>query len=189
MSVAVEKRKVWTEAELQTLPDNGYMYEVVSGELVLTPKKGCWHADICVRLLTELRGFAISHAFGTVLNSSTGFWMRNRNCRSPGVSFISKERLRGFERFAKQFFPGAPDLAVEVVAQSNTQQDIHERLVDYFDSGTKLAWIIHLEEQFVEVCHSPIQRKLLGPGADLDGESLLPGFRFPIADLFKEWEW
>ncbi len=33
------------------------------------------------------------------------------------------------------------------------------------------------------------QRKLIGPGGELDGEQLLPGFRFPIAGLFKEWDW
>ena len=64
-----------------------------------------------------------------------------------------------------------------------------ERLRDFFGSGTQLAWIIHTEEQFVEICHSPIQRKLIGSGGFLDGEKLLPGFQYPIADLFKEWDW
>jgi hypothetical protein len=30
---------------------------------------------------------------------------------------------------------------------------------------------------------------MLGSGADLDGEDLLPGFRCPITDLFKAWDW
>jgi Uma2 family endonuclease len=64
-----------------------------------------------------------------------------------------------------------------------------ERLKDFFASGTQLAWIIHPDTQCVEVCHSLTQRKLLGAGADLDGEQLLPGFRYPIADLFIEWDW
>ena len=115
--------------------------------------------------------------------------MRNRNCRAPDISFVSKARLKGFKRSAQQFFPGAPDLAVEILAPSNTPQELTERLKDFFDSGTQLAWIVHPDEQFVEVCHSPTDRRILGPGADLEGEVLLPGFRFPIADLFKEWEW
>ena len=40
-----------------------------------------------------------------------------------------------------------------------------------------------------DVGHSPTQRKLLSSGADLDGEHLLPGFRYPIAELFKERDW
>ena len=33
------------------------------------------------------------------------------------------------------------------------------------------------------------QRRLIGPGGELDGEHLLPGFRYPINDLFKDWDW
>ena len=43
--------------------------------------------------------------------------------------------------------------------------------------------------EFVEVCNSPVERKILGAGALLEGEHLLPGFKFPIADLFKVWNW
>jgi Uma2 family endonuclease len=51
------------------------------------------------------------------------------------------------------------------------------------------VWVVHPDKQFVEICHSPTEPRILGPGADLDGEELLPGFRFPIAELFREWEW
>lgn len=188
-ATAATAKKVWTEAELEALPEDGYLHEVVDGELVMSPKNNYQHGDICADLLMELRGYAKRKALGAVWDSSTGFWMRNRNCRAPDISFVSKARLKGFKRSAKQFFPGAPDLAVEILAPSNSAQDLRERLNDFFESGTRLAWIIHPDEQFVEICHSPTQRHILGPGTDLDGESLLPGFRYPIRDLFKEWDW
>jgi Uma2 family endonuclease len=190
MSVAVEQAKrPWTEADLEALPENGYIHELVNGELVMSPKNNYQHGDICAQLLIALGSHARTHKLGAVWDSSTGFWMRNRNCRAPDVSFVSKARLKGFMRSARQFFPGAPDLAVEVLAPSNTPAELNERLKDFFSSGTQLAWVVHPEEQFVEVCHSPTQRRILGPGALLDGETLLPGFQFSIADLFKEWDW
>ena len=78
---------------------------------------------------------------------------------------------------------------MEVLAPSNTRAELDARLKDFFSNGTQLAWVIHPEEQFVEVCHSPTERRLLGPGAVLEGETLLPGFQFPTADRFKEWDW
>ncbi len=42
--------KVWTEAELQALPDNGYLYEVVNGELLTSPKNNFQHEQICEHL-------------------------------------------------------------------------------------------------------------------------------------------
>ena len=192
MSGSVEQeRKVWTEAELQALPDDGYKYELVNGELVMSPKNNFQHEDICAGLLTAMRTFAKANRLGAVLGSNLGCWMNNRNCRAPDISFIPKARLQslGFGPSTRKFLPGAPDLAVEIVSPSNTRAAIDERLKDFFASGAKLAWVIHPEDQYVEVCHAPADRKMLGSSASLDGEDLLPGFQFPIADLFKGWDW
>jgi Uma2 family endonuclease len=138
-----------------------------------------------------LRSFARANRLGAVLDSSTGFWMKNRNCRAPDISFVSRARLSqlGFRRSTRRFFPGAPDLAVEVLSPNNTRSEIDRRLHDFFESGTRLAWIIDPEAQRVEVCHSLTQRQLIGSGGFLEGEDLLPGFRYPIAELFQEWDW
>jgi Uma2 family endonuclease len=192
MSSAVEvPKKVWTEADLEALPEDGYLHEVVGGELVMSPKNNWFHGRICARLITALCNFASEHRLGAVLDSSTGFWMHNRNCRAPDVSFVHKSRLTalGFKPNERRFFPGAPDLAVEILSPNNTRVEIDQRLNDFFSSGAKLAWIIDPESESVEICHSPTHRKLLGSGAFLEGESLLPGFRYPIAHLFKGWDW
>jgi Uma2 family endonuclease len=192
MSIGLEQAKrVWTEAELEALPDEGYRHEVVNGRLVMSPKNNFFHERICMRLSTAMNMFVNERRLGVVLGSSAGFWMHNRNCRAPDISFVPKERLDalGFKPSSRTFFPGAPDLAIEVLSPSNTPTEIQERLEDFFGSGTQLAWIVHPEEEFVEICHSPTHRRIIGAGAALDGEQLLPGFRFPIADLFKDWDW
>ncbi|MBI4325952.1 MAG: Uma2 family endonuclease [Chloroflexi bacterium] len=184
-------KKVWTEPELQSLPEDGCIHEVVDGELVMSPKNDFYHGDICIRLSTALNNYVTARRLGAVLDSSTGFWMRNQNCRAPDISFIAKARLAalGFKRSTRRFFPGAPDLAVEILSPNNARSEIDARLKDFFGSGTQIAWIINPEAECVEVCYSPDKRKLLGVAASLDGEHLLPDFQFPIADLFKEWDW
>lgn len=192
MNLAVETpRKVWTEAELQALPHDAYNYEVVDGELVMSPKNDFFHGDICIQLATALSAFADARRLGRILDSSTGFWMKNRNCRAPDISFVSREPLKaeGFRRSTRGFFRGAPDLAVEVLSLNSTRSEIDRPLKDFFESSTRIAWIIDPENERVEVCHSPTDRALIGSGGFLDGEDLLPGFQFPIADLFKEWDW
>lgn len=83
-------KKVWDEAALAALPEDGYLHEVVNGALVMSPKNNFEHGQICVRLLTALHSFVTEHKLGVVLDSSTGFWMKNENCRAPDISFISK---------------------------------------------------------------------------------------------------
>ena len=184
-------QKVWTEEELQSLPADGFMHELVQGELVISPKNNPFHGDICVDLSTAMKNFVKARRLGAVWDSSTGFWMNNRNCRAPDISFIPKARLQklGIKRTSRKFFPGAPDLAIEVLSPSNTRKEINERLEDFFASGTQIAWLIDPETESVEICHSVTQRQNLGLGTELDGEHLLPGFRYPIAELFKEWDW
>src|SRR5216110_2100409 len=94
MTIAVETpKKVWTEAELTALPEDGFIHEVVDGELVISPKNNWFHGRICTRLLIEIGNFVNYHRLGAVLGSSTGFWMSNRNCRAPDVSFVPKARI------------------------------------------------------------------------------------------------
>ena len=184
-------KKIWTEEELQSLPDDGFIHEVVNGELVMSPKNNFQHERICSRLLYALETFNRQHRLGVVLGSGAGFWMFNRNCRAPDVSFIPKARLQRlqFSPTAKKFFPGAPDLAVEILSPNNSRAEIDEWLRDFFGSGTQIAWIINPDTESAEVCLSLTQRRLVGPGGELGGEHLLPGFRYPIDDLFKEWDW
>ena len=169
----------------------GSPHEVVDGELIMSPKNNWFHGRICTRLLFALETFNRAHRLGAVLDSSTGFWMFNRNCRAPDVSFVPKTRLAAlaFKPNETRFFPGAPDLAVEVLSENNARSEIDACLKDFFASGTRMAWIIDSEKQRVEVCHSPTRRQLIGCGGFLEGEEVLPGFKYPIEDLFKEWDW
>ena len=88
MSAALElAKKIWMEAEIEALPEDGYIHEIVDGELVMSPKNNFFHGDICMRLSTALNNFVTERRLGVVLDSSTGFWMQNRNCRAPDVSY------------------------------------------------------------------------------------------------------
>ena len=157
----------------------------------MSPKNNFQHEQICGRLNYALESFNRTHRLGAVFGSSMGFWMIGRNCRAPDVSFIPRARLLqlGFKPDTKTFFPGAPDLAVEVLSPGNSRPEMGARLADFFASGTQLAWIVDPEKRMVAVHHSPSDFRLLGTNGFLDGEQVLPGFSFPVAELFKAWDW
>jgi len=189
MSEPAVNGRVWTEAELEALPDDGYIHEVVDGELAMSPKNNFEHGNIASRLFIALGSHVQQQRLGVVLDSSTGFWMKNRNCRAPDISFISRSRLSEWKPSSRKFFEGAPDLAVEILSPSNKRSEIDERLGDFFESGTLLAWIVDPDLKAAEICQSVSARRLIGSGGFLDGNEVIPGFRFAIADLFKNWDW
>jgi Uma2 family endonuclease len=179
-------KKIWTDEELMQLPKDGYKYELVDGDIIMSPTR--WeHSDICAELIMLLRAHVKKYKLGTVPVSEMGYRMREGNIRCPDASFIAKERLVGLKRPPRTFFNGAPDLAVEVLSPEDTMEEVHKKLVEYFDNGTRLAWVVNPDEQTVFVYHSPESAKELTGNDVLDGEDMLPDFTLPVSQLFEEW--
>jgi Uma2 family endonuclease len=123
MTVAGDK-KVWTDEEFMTLPDDGSRFELVNGEVVDVGNSGMEHGNISAYLCGLIELYVRPKKLGVTCDSSTAFTLKSHNKRSPDVSFVSKEKLQGLRRLPKSFFTGAPDLAVEVISPSNTFAEI-----------------------------------------------------------------
>ncbi|OLP16925.1 hypothetical protein BST81_18215 [Leptolyngbya sp. 'hensonii'] len=178
--------KVWTDEEFMALPDDGGRYELVNGELVDMGNSGMEHGYIASLLNIVVGSYVRSQKLGVICDSSTAFNLKSGNKRSPDFSFIARERLQGVKRLPKGYFQGAPDLAVEVISPNNTFAEIHSKLVEYFDNGCRLAWVINPDEQSVLVYRQPQPDQLLKGTDNLTGEEIIPGFILPVADLFAE---
>ncbi len=178
--------KIWTDEEFMALPDNGDRYELVNGELRIVGNSGMLHGQIASVLIVFLGGIVLSHKLGVVCDSSTAFKMKSGNKRSPDVSFVSKDRLKGLKKLPKGFFDGAPDLAVEVISPSNTFEEIHQKIVEYFESGSRLVWVINPDEESVVIYRGSTPDRLLKITDFLEGEEVVAGFRLAIAELFTD---
>lgn len=186
MTVASDK-KIWTDQEFMALPEDG-RYELVNGELVDMGNSGMEHGWIASILNGAMFSFVQPRKLGVICDSSTAFTMKSGNKRSPDLSFIAKERLQGVKRLPRGYFQGSPDLAVEIPSPTNTVEEIHDKIVEYFENGTRLVWVIHPDEQYVLVYHSPSPDGFLRVGDRLDGGNVVPEFTLPLAELFAELE-
>ena len=175
-----------TDQEFMSLPQNGNLYEYVDGELIVVANSGVEHGYLALTLGYFLTGFVRTHKLGVTCDSSTAFKMKTGNKRSPDLAFIAKERLQGLKRLPKGFFDGAPDLAVEIISPNNTFEEIHNKLVEYFENGTRLVWVILPDEECVLVYRKPKPSKLLQLEDNLDGEDVIPNFSLPLLELFQE---
>ena len=123
-----------TDEQFMLLREDDNLYEYVDGELIIVANSGVEHGYLALTLGYFLTGFVRDYKLGITCDSSTAFKMKTGNKRSPDLAFISKERLQGLKRLPKGFFDGAPDLAVEIISPNNTFEEIHNKLVEYFDS-------------------------------------------------------
>jgi Uma2 family endonuclease len=182
-----EEKKIWTDAEFMALNRDGHRYEIVNGELIDMGNSGAKHGYVCSVLMILLGGYVHIQKLGAMFDSSTAFKMKSGNKRSPDISFMAKERLQGLEELPDGFLEGAPDLAVEILSPSNTVEEIHNKLVEYFENGSRLVWVINPKEKYVLVYRSSQEPDRLLKSVDsLDGEDIVPDFTLPIAELFQK---
>jgi Uma2 family endonuclease len=187
MTLSTEK-KVWTDEEFMALSRDGHRYELVNGEVLDMGNSGMEHGGIGSLLGGLLAIYVKQHKLGIVCDSSTAFTLKTGNKRSPDVSFVAKDRLKGLKRPPRGFFQGSPDLAVEILSPSNTIEEIHDKIVEYFDNDTRLVWVIHPDEKYVLIYHSPEPDRFLRSGDRLDGEEIVPGFSMAVSELFEDWD-
>lgn len=178
---------LWTDESFLALSRDGHRYEVVDRKLVDMGNSGAKHGYFCSDLMIVLGGYVRSHNLGIMFDSSTAFKLRDGNKRSPDISFVAKEHLVGLQELPDGFLSLSPDLVVEVLSPGNTTEEIHNKLVEFFDNRTCLAWVVHPIERYILVYYSAKEPdRLLKTTDTLEGESIVPGFSFPIAELFRK---
>jgi Uma2 family endonuclease len=107
--------------------------------------------------------------------------------RRPDLAFVSAARWPFGKHVPKaEAWDMVPDLAVEVVSKSNGAAEIVEKVRDYFQTGTRLVWVIYPSVRLVYVYTSETTVRILAEPADLDGGEVIPGFRVAINRLFGD---
>jgi len=169
--------------EFEQLPDEEGRRELVRGRLVKEPLAGFEHSRIGIRIASALLRFAEEHGLGTVVGADAGFVLFDEppTVRAPGVAFVAGERLT-FD--PDRFAPLAPHLAVEIVSPSNTVAEIHDKVTDYLDAGTRLVWVVDPLSRTVTAYRSPREIRLLTGDAEIDGGDVLPGLLLSLPALF-----
>jgi Uma2 family endonuclease len=120
-----------------------------------------------------------------VVTAETGFVLFDEppTVRAPDVAFVVQNRL-AFD--PDRFAPLAPDLAVEIVSPSNTLSEIHAKVTDYLEFGTRLVWVVEPRTRSVTIYRSREEIRLLAGDEEIDGEDVLPGFRTSLPEFFDD---
>jgi Uma2 family endonuclease len=140
---------------------------------------------LAVAIASALRDFVTSRKLGKVSGESGMMQLVPDLLRMPDVAFVSTARLPKDRSAAAPVL--APDLAVEVLSESNTKREIERKRREYFAAGTRLAWIVDPVHRTVEVYTSPDKPdEMLTAEQTLTGGDVLPGFTLELRALFAE---
>lgn len=182
--MAIEQRVV-TADELLAMPDDGFKYELRKGELRRMAPPGFDHGRFGGRVYLPLGQYAEANDLGEVI-FEVGFKLATDpdTVRAPDVAFIARDRTEMFPSL-EGYWPGAPDLVVEVVSPGDSAAELREKVAEYLEAGSRLVWVLYPKTKTIAVyrANGTVEERMVGQ--TLDGEDVVPGFSLPVERIFR----
>lgn len=159
--------------------------ELIDGVLVEKPL-GYYESILAVYIASALNAFVLPRKLGFVSGADGMMKILPGRIRIPDVAYIARARLPGGRPPPGPVPAVYPDLAVEVLSESNTIAEMILKRAEYFSSGTRLVWIVDPLARTATVYTSadPTSPVTLTTADALDGGDLLPGFTLDLGPMF-----
>ena len=177
--------KLMTAEELLEMPDDGFRYELVRGELVKMPPAGHMSSFREMLIGSHLTVYVRENRLGRAYGASGGFRLESDpdTVLAPDAAFVRQERVEVVGD-GDGYFPGAPDLAVEVISPSDRYTEVDEKVAEWLAAGTLMVVVVNPRNRTVRVHRPTTDSVLLTEEDTLDGGDVVPGWRLPLADIF-----
>jgi Uma2 family endonuclease len=176
-----------TVDDLLTIPDDGYLHEVVEGVLVRMAGSGDEATIIGNIINNALFNFVVPRRLGIVTPADGVYRVAGAETGLlPDASFYAWARHPG-HRPSPRPLPFAPVLAVAVASPDQTPDAMAAKARVYLAGGTRLVWVVWPSSGHSDVWHPD---QTAGPAATLnttdalDGAEVIPGFTYPVARIF-----
>ncbi len=159
-------------------------YEIIDGDLFMTPAPGTPHQRLIGRLYHFLDDHVRTGKLGEVLIAPCDVVLSPTDIVQPDLLFVAADRV---SIIGEKFISAAPDLVVEVLSPSTEDRDRTLKMKLYARAGVRELWIADTKEKKIEVLINSAdgfrQEAAFGLGATLRS-SLLPGLQIPIVEVF-----
>lgn len=167
-----------------TEPKNA-ICELIDG--ILVEKAVGLHSSILASVLAGyIFQYLLENNIGCVSASGDGYIkLKPKRIVVPDVSFVRWDQFPGGQVGDDPCPQVVAELVVEVLSKGNTRREMDRKRREFFESGTKLFWIVDPKKQTVTVYHSDTDGQVLGLDDFVDGEDVLPGFRLSIRKWFE----
>lgn len=177
--------RLMTADELLQLPDDGQQHELVRGQLLTMSPTSSRPAMVATRFGLEIGVFVRQHGLGEVGGADWGFKLQSDpdTVRAPDFAFVRADRIPP-EGVPPGFWPGAPDLALEVLSPTDRFADVMTKVEEYLAAGTRMVIVVDPEARVTRVFRPDHPVRVLGPDDTLAGEDVLPGFRLQLSQVW-----
>ncbi len=173
--------------ELLGSPDDGMRHELVGGELRTMTPSGSEHGWVTSDLHESLAVHVRRNRLGRVFAAETGFLLARDpdTVLAPDVAFVRRERVRAVGRHAG-YWPGAPDLAIEVVSPNDRPAMVADKVASWLRYGAGMVVVVDPRRRVVSVHRPGRPVRELTEADTLDGEDVVAGWSLAVGTLFAD---
>ena len=163
------------------LPDKSA--ELVRGALIVREPPSTEHGRIQSNLSYFVTRHVRENRLGLVFGQDTGFMIQSNpdTVRGADVAFLRHERATGLPR--RGYAALAPDLVVEILSPDDRPAAYLAKVAEWLGAGTALVWVIDPQRQHGLAYRADGSLTIIAADGQLDGESVLPGFSCPLAEV------
>jgi len=147
MSQTITEKKKYTYEDYLKTPDDK-RYELIEGDLLMTPAPVPRHQRISRKIEFQLEKFVTEKDLGEVFDAPCDVRLDDENVVQPDIMFISKDRLH---IIGEKNIQGAPDLVIEILSESTAYRDLVQKKKLYARFGVREYWVVDPGEHFVEM--------------------------------------
>lgn len=160
--------------------------ELDAGRWVPVTKNTWRHGEIAGNVYLLLRIYAREHPGWSVAVGDPGTKLGHAPdvLRGPDVAIVRADR-RPTGRGTEGWLEGAPEVAVEVIGDSQSASELTAKALEYLAAGAKMVWVLDPEPGRVMVYTPPNQIRVLRSEDVLDGADVLPGFSCRVSEMFE----
>ncbi|HEX8671450.1 MAG TPA: Uma2 family endonuclease [Longimicrobium sp.] len=173
-----------TADELLRMPSD-MRCELIEGEIFEMTPAGRPHGRIASRFHGRLEPYVRERELGEAYVAEFGYRVETNpdTVLVPDVSFVTAAREHEFEE-DEGYFPGAPDLAVEVISPTDRYSEVALKVQKYLKAGARMVVVIDPPKRTLIVHQSRSEVLILKEGDVFDAGDLIPGFQVRVRDLF-----
>ncbi|MBI2263684.1 MAG: Uma2 family endonuclease [Armatimonadetes bacterium] len=178
----LEKRL--TYEDYARLPDDGHRYELLEGELLMTPSPLTRHQEISIRLSSLLFAHLQKHPIGRVLCAPLDVILSSLTVLQPDLVFVLAEHK---EIITERAIEGSPDLVVEILSPSTIRRDRVQKRRLYAQHGVSHLWIADPDAKILEIFELQGENyALTGTYGENDPfePKLFPGLTISLGDVW-----
>jgi Uma2 family endonuclease len=173
-----------TAEELLDYRHEPYQQELVDGILYEMEPPGAEHGFVAA-MIARLLMRHVDDAVGIVFASEVGFHLASDpdTVRAPDVAFVARERIPQ-SGIPTGYWPGPPDLAVEVVSPNDRRSQVEGKALDWLAAGTRAVLVLDPPLRTATVYRARDDIRVLTDDEQLDLGDVVAGWSARVADLF-----